>query len=181
MSKYFISPSELRLNSFELAQKVVRSGFKPKFLVALWRGGAPIGCYVHEFLKYKGIHSDHIAIRTSRYQGIDQTMEEVIVHNLTYLKEQVKHGDSILLVDDVWDSGHSISAFMKKINELGDLQLDVRVATIHFKPQRNQIDSVPNYYVKMTDEWLVYPHELEGLSADEIREHFGPDIAKLLI
>jgi hypothetical protein len=68
-------------------------------------GGAPIGCYVHELLKYKGMWScgsaiwlnfckgvptDHIAIRTSRFTGIEESNEEVIVHNLSYLKETAK-------------------------------------------------------------------------------------------
>ena len=59
--------------------------------------GAPVGCYVHELLKYKGINTDHIAIRTSRYSGIDTTHEEILVHNFSYLKDVVKKDAKILV------------------------------------------------------------------------------------
>ncbi len=179
--KRFITPEQLRNLSFSLAFRVVKSRFKPTFLVALWRGGAPIGCYAHEFLKFKGIDTDHISIRTSRFTGIDCANEEVVVHNLTYLKEQAKLGDSILLVDDVYDSGKSIQAFKNKIEtDLGHLKLDVRVATVFFKPTRNTLPGGPEYWVESTDEWLVFPHELESLSSEEIVQHFGPNVAQLL-
>jgi len=179
--KKFISPDELRLQSFKLAQRVVSSGFNVTFLVALWRGGAPIGCYVHEYLKYKGNNADHIAIRTSRYTGIGSCNEEVIVHNLTYLKEQAKQGDTILLVDDVWDSGKSIEAFIEKIDkELSHLKLVIRVATIYYKPKRNKLLIQPDYFVEETDEWLVFPHELEGLSKEEIISNFGEECARVI-
>jgi hypothetical protein len=181
IQKRFITPDQLRVASFGLAARVVQSTFRPKFLVALWRGGATIGCYVHEYLGFKGIESDHIAIRTSRYTGVDCATEEVIVHNLTYLKEQAKAGDSILLVDDVWDSGKSIEAFTKKIEqELGHLNLVIRIATVFYKPKRNHLSTSPDYFVEETDDWLVFPHELESLSRGEIELHFGAECSKII-
>jgi hypothetical protein len=38
---------------------------------------------------------------------------------------------------------------------------------------------VPDYYIHETDDWLVFPHELNGLSADEIRQH-KPELADLV-
>ena len=166
--KKFITCDELRRGSFDLARKVVEDGFKPDFMVALWRGGAPIGCYVHEYLKYKGIETDHIAIRTSRYTGIDQVKETIEVHSTSYLTEKVKPGNSILIVDDVWDSGHTIVAVLEKLRLPG---VDIRVACLYYKPERNNTMLEPQYYVHLANEWLVFPHELEGLSQEEINEH----------
>jgi hypoxanthine phosphoribosyltransferase len=53
VAKCYITPDQLRRDSYALGAQVVRSGFKPQFMVALWRGGAPIGCFVHELLKWK--------------------------------------------------------------------------------------------------------------------------------
>jgi|SRR5579872_5022969 len=181
--KQYISPNALRLDSFELAAQVVKSGFKPDFLVAFWRGGAPIGCYVHEFLKICGIHADHIAIRTSRYTGIDQVSDgKIEVHNLGYLEERLNSNSKVLVIDDVWDSGKSIQAFKSALHDkLGDkCPKDIRVATIHFKPKRNKTDQKPDYFVHETDAWLVYPHELEGLSMEEIKQFFGTEVADLI-
>jgi hypothetical protein len=42
LDKYFISADSLLRDSIELGLQVVRSGFRPTFLVGIWRGGAPI-------------------------------------------------------------------------------------------------------------------------------------------
>lgn len=169
--KKFITPDELRKGSFDLAKQVVDDGFRPDFMVALWRGGAPIGCYVHEYLKYKGINTDHIAIRTSRYTGIDQVKEEIEVHSTSYLTEKVKPGNSILIVDDVWDSGHTIVAVLNKLISTLPAQVDIRVACLYYKPARNHTYLEPAYYTHLATEWLVFPHELEGLTQEEIDQH----------
>ena len=48
---------------------------------------------------------------------------------------------------------------------------NVRIATVYYKPLRNRSRLVPDYYVHATEQWLVFPHELVGLSAEEIRAH----------
>jgi len=45
---------------------------------------------------------------------------------------------------------------------------DVRVACPWFKPKNNKVDIVPDYYVHQSEEWLVFPHELSGLTEDEL-------------
>jgi hypoxanthine phosphoribosyltransferase len=161
MEKVFISAESLLRDSMELATRIVRSGFRPTFLVAVWRGGAPIGITVQEVLEYHGIHADHIAIRTSSYSGIDQQAKTVRVHALDYLVSRLSAEDQLLLVDDVFDSGLSIEAIMR----------EVRIATAYYKPQRNRSALEPDYYVRETNDWLVFPHELQGLSRQEILDH----------
>jgi hypothetical protein len=46
--KEFISAESLLRDSFALAVQIVASGFRPTFLVGVWRGGAPIGIAVQE-------------------------------------------------------------------------------------------------------------------------------------
>ena len=183
LMKCFITPESLREDSFILGTKVVNDGFVPDFIVAIWRGGAPIGCYVHELLKIHDINSDHIAIRTSRYTGIDQAESVVKVFNLGYLAERVKPESKVLLVDDVFDTGISIAgvfeAFKKRFGD--NMPEDIRVATVHYKPERNQTDRKPEYYVKETNQWIVYPHELEGLTKDELCEMLGNQLANSII
>ena len=105
MEKTFISADSLLRDSMELARLIIRSGLRPTFLVAMWRGGAPIGITVQEVLEYHSIHADHIAIRTSSYMGIDAQAKTVRVHALDYLVSRVSADDKLLLVDDVFDSG----------------------------------------------------------------------------
>jgi hypothetical protein len=42
---------------------------------------------------------------------------------------------------------------------------------VYYKPARRKVDITPDYYVHETDKWLVFPHELDGLSEQEIRDH----------
>ncbi|HLP47790.1 MAG TPA: hypoxanthine phosphoribosyltransferase, partial [Candidatus Kapabacteria bacterium] len=72
VEKKYISADELLEDSFRLALKVYQSGFRPNFIVGIWRGGTPVGIAVQEMLDYFGIETDHIAIRTSAYLGINQ-------------------------------------------------------------------------------------------------------------
>ena len=75
--KVYLSADKLLLDSFRLAGRVFASGFAPTVIIAIWRGGAPIGIAVQEFLAYCGIETDHIAIRTSSYgPGIDERQVE---------------------------------------------------------------------------------------------------------
>ena len=85
MEKLFISADELLLDSFKLAVQIHESGFRPQFIVGVWRGGAPVGIAVQEYLDYVGIETDHIAIRTSSYQGIDGRSSEIHIHGMNYL------------------------------------------------------------------------------------------------
>jgi len=40
-----------------------------------------------------------------------------------------------------------------------------------YKPERNIIDVEPDYFVHETDDWLVFPHEMDGLTEEEIFEN----------
>jgi hypoxanthine phosphoribosyltransferase len=170
MEKYFISADSLLRDSLELARRVVASGFRPTFLVAMWRGGSPIGIAIQEVLEYHAIHCDHIAIRTSSYVGIDAQAKTVRVHAIDYLVSRLTAEDELLLVDDVWDSGRSLDAVLAELKDRcrRNLPENIRIATVYYKPLRNRSQRVPDYYVHETDQWLVFPHEIQGLTRDEI-------------
>lgn len=172
MDKVFISSSSLLQDSFRVAAQVYKDGFRPDFIVGIWRGGAPIGIAVQEFFEYKNEPTDHIAVRTSSYYGINQQSKEIKVHGLHYLVENANAGDKLLIVDDVFDSGRSIEALINQINSLMRLNspTDIRIATPYYKPKNNKTEAhlTPDYFVHESSQWLVFPHELSGLSKQEI-------------
>ncbi|ARD46119.1 phosphoribosyltransferase family protein [Colwellia sp. PAMC 21821] len=171
--KQYLTAQSLLEDSYELARMVLDSNFVPTFIVAIWRGGAPIGIAVQEFLAVHGIKSDHIAIRTSSYAaGIDQQQREVRVHSLNYLVNNIQSHDKLLLVDDVFDTGRSIEAIIDELKKQTRLNMpeDIRIAVPYYKPSRNVTNRVPDYFIHETSDWLKYPHSLEGLSADEIAQ-----------
>jgi hypoxanthine phosphoribosyltransferase len=174
--KLFISAESLLQDSFALAARILASGFRPSFLVALWRGGAPIGIAVQEYLEYHGVHSDHIAVRTSAYAaGIDVPEKTVRVHAIDYLVSQLSYEDRLLIVDDVFDSGRSLEAVVDVLARRcrRNLPGQIRIATVYYKPSRNRSRLKPDWYLHETDRWLVFPHELQGLTAEEVARHKG--------
>jgi hypoxanthine phosphoribosyltransferase len=170
--KVFISAQQLLEDSFRLAAQVYDSGFRPQFIVGIWRGGAPIGIAVQEYFDFKKVETDHIAVRTSSYYGIGQQSKTIKVHGLDYIIERANAEDGLLIVDDVFDSGRSVTALVEKLTEKMRLNMpnDVRVATPYYKPKNKAVEMVPDYFVHESEEWLVFPHEISGLSVEELCE-----------
>jgi hypothetical protein len=171
VDKVFISAQELLEDSFRLAHRIYEDGFHPNFIVGIWRGGTPVGIAVQEYFEYKQVQTDHIAVRTSSYYGIDRQAKEIRVHGLHYLIENANADDTLLIVDDVFDSGRSVDALIRTIRELSRKNTpgDIRVACPWYKPTKNAVDFEPDYYLHESADWLVFPHELDGLELDEIR------------
>jgi hypoxanthine phosphoribosyltransferase len=67
MEKLYVSANQLLDDSYRLADQVFKSGFVPDFVVGVWRGGTPIGIAVQEYLDYRGISTDHCAMRAISY------------------------------------------------------------------------------------------------------------------
>ena len=179
LKKYLYIDEESLLNdSFRLAVNIYESGFKPDFIVAIWRGGATVGIYVQECLQALGLHTDHIAIRTS-YQGMENyqaTMsnpQTIRVHGLQYLYENLNYEHSLLIVDDVFSSGYNIEAVINRLETKSkrNMPRDYRIATPFYKPSFNKTKRKPDYFLHEINDWLVLPYELTGLSKDELEKN----------
>ncbi len=181
IKKHFISANELLVDSFKLGKKVYDSGYRPDFIIGVWRGGAPVGIAIQEFFEYRHTPTDHIAIRTSSYYGINKQDKNVRVHGLDYIIENVNAHDQVLLVDDVFDSGRSIKAIFEnmRLRTRRNMPESMKIACPWYKPARNQTEYTPDFYIHETDDWLVFPHELSELDSDEIKQH-KPEIASIL-
>lgn len=179
--KRFIQASELLRDSFRLAAQIYQDGLLPDFIVGIWRGGTPVGIAIQEYFQYAGITSDHISVRTSSYASINQRAKSIRVHGLHYLIEEANADSSLLIVDDVFDTGLSIEALVNDLEKKMRLNMPrkIKIACPWYKPQNNLTKLAPDYYLYESDEWLVFPHELEGLSVDEIANS-KPEVADIL-
>lgn len=176
MQRNIVHADDFLLDSFRLARQIYDSGFRPDFLVGLWRGGSAVGIVVQEGLDYLGIKTDHIGIRTS-YAGRDAyarmigARAKIRVHGLQYLIENLNAENSLLIVDDVYGTGSStkevISRLRKKLRR--NLPHDIRVAAVWHRPGE-RTTRAPDYFVHETQDWLVLPYELTGLTVAEIAE-----------
>ncbi len=185
MNERFIAADDLLEDSFRLAASIYEAGFKPDFLVGLWRGGSAVGIAVQEGLDYFGVKTDHIAIRTSytgarSYSQMVDKGGSIRVHGLQYLLENLCSQHSMLIVDDVYSTGSSVTAVLDQLarKTRRNLPHDIRVATVWYRPSEKTL-RVPEYYVHETSDWLVLPYELSGFSIDELTEN-RPEMAGLL-
>ena len=177
MNRTLIDADDLLLDSFRLAANVYASGFRPDFVVGLWRGGSAVGIAVQEGLHYLGVETDHIAIRTS-YAGRDSYARmigeaaAIRVHGLQYLLENLESRHALLIVDDVYSTGSSVAAVIEQLTSKArrNLPEQIRTAAVWFRPTERTLRP-PDYAIHTTDDWLVLPYELTGLSLAEIRDH----------
>ncbi len=178
MQKLYITEENLIQDSFRLGVKIFESNYRPDFVVGIWRGGSTVGIYVQECLQYLGVETDHIAIRTS-YQGLPsyQSMinddASIEVHGLQYLLENLNRDDKLLIVDDVYSSGLSIKAVVDELSARAkrNMPADVKIAVPWFKPAHVRTGKEPDFYINSSDNWLVLPYEMVGLTEQEIYEN----------
>lgn len=181
MRKTWISAEQLLRDAVTLGLRIVASDFRPALLVGIWRGGSPVAIAVQEVLALAGIHCDHIAIRTQSYTGIG-AVGTVSVDGLDYVQSRLRGGEAVLLVDDVFDTGRSIASILAQLETHFSPPLQVRVAVPWFKPSHNLTSRNPDFYLHTTADWLVFPHELVGLDASELRAKPGlTDLAEQLL
>ena len=87
--KVFIDANELFVDSYRLARKIFDDGYRPDYVVGVWRGGCPIGVAVEEFLRVQQCPiKHHTAIKTQSYYGIGKR-REVEVFGLEYIVSKV--------------------------------------------------------------------------------------------
>ena len=185
MSERFIAADDLLRDSFQLAANIYDAGFKPDFLVGLWRGGSAVGIAVQEGLDYFGTKTDHIAIRTSYtgapgYSQMVSKADSIRVHGLQYLLENLSSHHSMLIVDDVYSTGSSVNAVIGQLAKKTrrNLPKDIRIATVWYRPTEKTLRT-PDYFVHETSDWLVLPYELSGFSIDELRTK-RPELSGLI-
>ncbi len=179
MEKQFLDEQSVILDAFQLGVNIYSSGFRPTFIVGLWRGGSTIGIYVQECLQTLGVKTDHIALRTS-YQGLshyqatfDDANPEIRVHGTQYLLESLNADDRLLIVDDVLSTGRNVTAVIKRLEKhlKRNMPSEVKVASLWHRPSHDKTGLDPDFSLHTTHNWLVFPYELKGLSAEEIQTY----------
>lgn len=175
--KIFVTERQQILDGFRLGEQIYNSGFRPTFIVGLWRGGSAVGMVVQECLATLGVHTDHIALRTS-YQGREEyersaaAKAPIYVHGKQYLLENLNTDDRLLIVDDVFSSGRHTNAVVEQLRAglKRNMPNDVRVAALWYRAQKGT-GQAPDFFLHETDKWLVLPYEVSGLTLEEIRAH----------
>ena len=175
--KHYLSADEYLRDTWRLAAAVRESGWQPDILIALWRGGAPVGVALHEYFKVIGWKLQHIPLKCASYTGIGENPGGVAFTHGDIVFGMLRKGDKVLVVDDIFDTGKTAAAVKRRIDEIG---AEMRMACVYWKPEKNKTNLRPDYFVKDVGlDWIVFPHEIEGLTQEEVRTK-DPLLAELL-
>ncbi|MGQ9479199.1 MAG: phosphoribosyltransferase [Thermoproteota archaeon] len=134
--------------TLELVEKVVESGYRPDVIIGVSRGGlVPLRIFLDEFEEV-----DMGVIRVAFYEDVKKTGKEPRIVQDANIDVS---GKRILVVDDVADTGRSLETVREHLNRKG--AREIRIATVYYKPW-----SIlnPDYYVKKTEKWIIFPHEV---------------------
>lgn len=166
VEKKYLSADRYLRDIWRLAAQVRESGWRPDFILGLWRGGAPVAVAVHEFMKVTGWDVKHVPLKCSSYGGIGDNHGGVTFTHGDVVFGMFRAGDRVLVVDDVFDTGKTAEAVKSRLSAAGS---EMRMACVYWKPEKNLTDLVPDYHVENTgNDWIVFPHEIEGLARDEV-------------
>ena len=73
--------------------------------------------------------------------------------------DHLLRGRTVLVVDDVWGSGRTITAVKNRVSAAGGFP---ETCVLHFNPYRNLFGTVrPDYHAAVTDAYIIYPWEIE--------------------
>jgi hypoxanthine phosphoribosyltransferase len=155
------------------AQKIQADDYKPDIIIGIARGGIVPSRILSDLLEIRDLAS----IQIEYYDGINQTKKEPILKQClgTQLTDK-----KTLLVDDVSDSGSSLQ-LAKKHLQLGGAK-EIKIATLYAKPATT---IKPDYYEKLTNNWVVFPWDAKETVRKIIEKQSGKsaankEIAKLV-
>lgn len=177
MQKTYITAEQLLHDSFALAKQIIQSDYRPTFLIGVWRGGSPIAIAIHEVLNVCNMPCNHSVVAMSSYSELNRRSAEITIQNISHLEQQLRNEDRLLIVDDVHDTGLSMQALIKSIKGSTSVN-QIKIAVPYFKPNQSKVDFEPDFYINKSNDWLVFPHELSGLSNDELKNQ-KPEIAQI--
>ncbi len=119
-------------------------------LMAVTRGGlVPAGLLAYHL----GIRNILVAA-VQFYSGVARRAQQPAF--LQFPADPLIQGTRVLIVDDIWDSGKTIMAVKDRVLAAGGTPV---TAVLHYKPDASLFDDLPDYYVRTTSAWIVYPWE----------------------
>ena len=72
-------------------------------------------------------------------------------------------------MDDIFDTGLTLATVIETLLRDTDIAAsNIKIATPWYKPANNRTELIPDFYLHETRQWVVFPHELAGLSGEEI-------------
>lgn len=190
--KEFISYNEIRNNGLVLARKMYDEGYVPDVIYASMRGGVYLANVISEFFKLAYRNKKNILYSTvlvHSYSGINEN-SDIVLDAWSVHPDDLKENSSILIVDDIFDSGATINFLVNDLLNSGVPRCNIKVAVHDYKlfSYRENVNKIaPDYWCRKhvinsenENIWIHYlSHELIGLSSDEVEKYYTSEDKRL--
>jgi hypothetical protein len=122
-------------------------------LLAITRGGIVPG----------GIIAERLGISKVLVASVDFYSDETLDLDwpvfMQFPGDSLLRGEHVLVVDDLWDRGKEVTSVKERVEQAGGI---ATTFVMHYKPHRSIFpDSAPDYYTSITEDWIIYPWELD--------------------
>jgi uncharacterized protein len=126
-------------------------------MVIITRGGIVPGGLIGEALDIKDVMTAAVDFPYEAQK--EQTKLFAWPQFIQFPTEENLTNRSVLIVDDVWGSGRTITAVKNRVKAAGG---DPSTCVLHFNPYRSLFTQArPEYYAAVTDAHIVYPWEID--------------------
>lgn len=185
-SKEFITCDMIRDAALKLVYRMyTEDGFVPDVIYDSLRGGAYMANVMSEFYKLIALKKGktpvfYAAVVARSYNLVKDHAGHVDIDGWTWSPKNLKKGQKVLIVDDIFDTGMTVNALVNTVMECGIPREDIKVAVYDYKvpvfKHEKPLPIQPDYWCrkhvleKPEDErWIHYTcHEFIGLTHDEI-------------
>jgi uncharacterized protein len=129
-------------------------------MIMITRGGIVPGGMLAEALNLKAILNASVDFPNEL--EMDKQRDKMRFLSLPkfiqFPEEQLLRGRRLLVVDDVWGSGRTVTAVKNRISSAAGIPY---TCVLHFNPYRNLFGTArPDYFAATTDAHIVYPWEI---------------------
>jgi hypoxanthine phosphoribosyltransferase len=123
-------------------------------VIAITRGGIVPGGLLSERLRILQVFIASVYF----YHEEDETLDWPIF--LQFPDDHLLHGKRILVVDDIWDTGVTITNVRERILQVGGEPVTL---VFHYRPSSSRVapDQSPDVFGEETEHYIVYPWEPE--------------------
>ena len=138
---------------------ICKSGFKPDVIVGVCRGGWLPARVLSDLLENKNLAN----VKAESYTGIGEANGHP---DLTQCLSVDVAGKTVLIVDEVADSGRSLKLVVNHFYERS--AKSVKTATLYYK---RCCAFKPDFYAAETDCWVVFPWEIKETLREILDAH----------
>ncbi len=128
-------------------------GYDFDVVIAITRGGIIPGGIIAEQLRIQQVLIASVDFYEDKAHDLDWPVF------MQFPADSFLRGKLVLIVDDVWYRGKEVLSVTDRVEQAGGRPISV---VLHYKPQYSSFeDKSPNFYAAQTDDWIIYPWEVE--------------------